>query len=529
MILILDNYDSFTYNLYQIFLKYNYPIKVVRSDKISIDEIEKIKPSYIILSPGPGTPYEAGICIEVVQKLKDKYPILGICLGHQAILAAFGTPIVNASRIVHGKVEKIIHNGIGIFRNIQNDTKATRYHSLVGKEKDIPECFNISARSEDGEVMAVEHKECQLVGLQFHPESIGTKDGEKMIMNFLHYRRENVSIKEYMNKAVELRDFTFKESYDIMDELTEGNMTEAQIGSLLTSLAIKNVTKEELAGFASILKKKAISFPKPEGNEKRLDTCGTGGSKGAKTFNISSISSIICASCGANIVKHGNRAVTSKSGSADLLEALGINVEMPIEKSIEMYKKFKYTFLYARKYHNAMRFAAPARAAVGFKTVFNFIGPLANPAYATHQTMGVSDYKMTEKICEALNILGLKRAMVVSGLDGLDEISLIANTKITELNDGWIKTYEFDPEEIGIKKTTYDQLVGGGIEENKRIALDILNGKESPRSDIVFLNAGAGLYTYGIAKTIKEGYDIARTAAKESKAIDLLNKLSSFK
>ncbi|HOV12742.1 MAG TPA: gamma-glutamyl-gamma-aminobutyrate hydrolase family protein [Spirochaetota bacterium] len=258
MILLIDNYDSFTYNLYQVFLKLNYPTKVVRSDKITIEEIEKLDPQYIVLSPGPGTPNEAGISMEVVQKLKGRYPILGVCLGHQSILAAFGVPIVNAKRIVHGKVEKLIHSGKGIFRNIPQDTMVTRYHSLAGKEKDIPDCFEISAKTEDGEVMAVEHKEYYLMGVQFHPESIGTKDGEKMLINFLHYRKDNVPVKEYLSRLVTKNTLSFKEAYDLMDELTENNLTEGQIGALLTAIQINGYTSEILAGFASVLKKKAI-------------------------------------------------------------------------------------------------------------------------------------------------------------------------------------------------------------------------------------------------------------------------------
>ena len=525
MILILDNYDSFTYNLFQIFLKYNYPIKVVRSDKITISEIEKLNPSYIVLSPGPGTPYEAGICMEVVDKLKGKYPILGVCLGHQAILASFGVPIVNASRIVHGKVEKLIHNGKGIFRNISPDTKVTRYHSLAGKEKDIPDCFIISAKCEDGEVMAVEHKEYHLVGVQFHPESIGTKEGEKMILNFLHYRRENVPVKDYLVKAMKRENLSFSEAYDIMDELTEGNMHEAQIGSLLTSLQIKGITSEELAGFASILRKKAISFPKPKENEKRLDTCGTGGASNSKTFNVSTTVALIAAASGAKVVKHGNRAVTSKSGSADLLEKLGINVEMPVEKAIELYNKTGFTFLYARKFHAAMRFAAPARAALGFRTVFNIIGPLSNPAYATHQIIGVFDKDMTEKIAEALMIIGIKRAMVVSSLNGLDEISLSSPTKITELKDGWIKSYIFNPEDIGLSLVKHEDLVGGDSNVNKEITLNILKGEEGAKLELALLNTGAALYVYGIADSIKKGYEIARNTVKSGKALDFLNRV----
>jgi len=522
MILILDNYDSFTYNLYQIFLKLNYELKVFRSDKITIEEIEKLNPTHIVLSPGPGTPYEAGICIDVVKRLKGKFPILGVCLGHQSILAAYGVPIVKADRIVHGKVEKMIHNGKGIFRNIEPDLKATRYHSLAGKEKDIPGCFVISAKAEDGEVMAVEHKEYCLVGLQFHPESIGTKEGEKLVKNFLNYKRESIDIKKYLQDLLAGKNLTMKNTYEIMDEITEGNLHDSQIGSLLTSLQIKGVTSEELAGFASVLREKAALFPKPVEGENRLDTCGTGGSKGAKTFNVSTVVSILAASCGAKVVKHGNRAATSKSGSADLLEKLGVNIEMTPETSYKVFKNIGLTFLYARKFHSAMRFVAPSRTTLGFKTLFNLVGPLSNPAYATHQIIGVFDEEYVNIMCESLRLLGVKRAMVVHGLDGLDEISLSAPTKIAELKDGWIRSYIFNPESIGLKLIDHNEFIGGDTDKNKEICLDILNGNESNKSKLVYLNTGAALHLYGIADSIKSGYEMAREAAISKKAVKLL-------
>jgi len=524
MILILDNYDSFTYNLYQVFLKLGYEIKVVRSDKITLPEIEDLNPTHIILSPGPGNPHEAGICIDVVKKLKGKYPILGVCLGHQAICAAFGSPIVSAARIVHGKVEKITHSEKGLFRNIPQGTAVTRYHSLAAKKKDIPECFEVTAVCEDGEVMAVEHKEYDLAGVQFHPESIGTKDGEQMIKNFLNYKRYNAAVKKHLENLVTQKSLSFEDAYDIMDEITEGNINEAQIGSILTSMQIKGVSSSELAGFASVLRKKAAFFPIAKDGENRIDTCGTGGSKEAKTFNVSSVVSILIAASGANVVKHGNRSATSKTGSADLFEALGVNIEMSAEKAYDIYEKLHLTFLFARKFHPAMRFVANVRNSLGFRTIFNLIGPLSNPAGATTQIIGVFDEKLTELICESLSMLGAKRAMVVHGLDGLDEISLSAPTKISELNDGWIKTYTFDPASIGLSTANNDKLKVNNPEESKNACLDILKGKKSDRAKLAFLNAGAALYIYGIAKDIREGYQIAEESGKTGKAYSLLEK-----
>jgi len=307
-----------------------------------------------------------------------------------------------------------------------------------------------------------------------------------------------------------------------MDELTEGNLAEAQIASMLTSIQIKGVTAEELAGFARVLKTKAAYFPLPKADEKRLDTCGTGGSRGAKTFNVSTIVSLILAAGGAKVVKHGNKAVTSKVGSADILEKFGINIEMDVKKSYEIYENLGFTFLYARKFHQAMRFAAPTRTALGFRTLFNMIGPLSNPAHATHQIIGVFDENYTEIMCKALKLLGIERAMVVHGSDGLDEITLTGPTKISELKDGWIKTYIFDPQSIGMKYRKHKTLTGGDIYTNTEIARDILEGKQSTKAELVYLNAGAAFYIYGLAKNIKEGYLLAKSTARGQKALEIL-------
>ncbi|WP_104721680.1 bifunctional anthranilate synthase component II/anthranilate phosphoribosyltransferase [Helicobacter mesocricetorum] len=525
MIVLIDNYDSFTYNIYQAFYQFNYPIKVLRNDKTSISEIIALKPKFIVIGPGPKSPKEAGISVEVVEKLKGICPILGICLGHQAILSAFGVAIKNAKNIVHGKVEPLLHNNKGVFRHISPNTPIVRYHSLAGKREEIPDCFLVSAMSEDGEVMAVEHKYYHLVGLQFHPESIGTKEGIKMLLNFLHYTREEIPIKAYLKKALHQESLNFQESYNFMDELTEGNLTEAQIGSFLTSLEIKGVDEYELAGFASVLKKKAIAFEVDKTLPIYFDMVGTGGSA-VKTFNVSTTSSLLLAALakkqGFGIIKHGNKAITSKSGSADLLTALGVNVNMEIPNIYAIFRQINLTFLFAQKFHSAMRFAASARSSLGFKTAFNLIGPLSNPAPITHQLIGVFDKSYTEIMARALAILGIKKALIVSGLDGYDEISLCAPTQITTLKNGEIKTTIFNPIEVGLDFVNHSLLVGGDSSQNLRIALDIFEAKPSPKLELVALNMGAALYVCEQVESIKEGYFLAKDIIQRGEVFGII-------
>lgn len=510
MILLIDNYDSFTYNIYQAFYRFGFPIEVVRSDCISIEEIRKRNPRYIIIGPGPKSPKDAGISIEIVRQLHGIYPILGICLGHQAIMAAFGMEIVNAKNIVHGKIEALHHNQRGLFRHISPLTPVVRYHSLVGRAEELPDCFEVSAWSKDGEIMAIEHKSYQLMGMQFHPESIGTLEGEKMLLNFLHYTREIIPIQSYLKQAMGGKSLSFEQAYNVMDEITEGNMSDAQIGSILTSLEIKGINAEELAGFASVLKKKAIDFDLPQNDEIRLDMVGTGGSAN-KTFNVSTTSALLLASAGVRIIKHGNRAITSKSGSADLLQALGININMEIQTCKKVYEQLGITFLFAQRFHAAMRFAAKARKDLGFRSAFNLVGPLSNPANVTHQFIGVFDKDYTEVMARALAILGIRRAMVVSGFDGYDEISLCAPTQITELYEGDIHTFVFHPSELGLRLVSHSELIGGDSEANKQITLDIFKKRDlsAPKTQLVALNTAAGFYLAGRVKNMKEGYELA--------------------
>ncbi len=531
MILLIDNYDSFTYNIYQAFSSLGYPVKVVRYDKITLAEIKQLNPSAIILGPGPKHPKDSALNIEIVQTFKGVYPILGICLGHQAILSAFGVEIKNAKNIIHGKVEPLLHNQKGIFRHISPNTPIVRYHSLAGKKEEIPECFLISGMSTDGEVMAIEHKQYHLIGLQFHPESIGTTEGLKMLRNFLHYTREEIPVKDYLKKVLKQGSLDFKESYLLMDELTEGNLSDAQIGSLLTSLEIKGVSAYELAGFATVLRKKAVRFPCKTSKEILFDMVGTGGSS-VKTFNVSTTCALLLATLtkkgNFGIIKHGNRAITSKSGSADLLNALGVNANMELQNSIKAFEELNLTFLFAQRFHAAMRYAAPARSSLGFKTAFNLLGPLSNPAPITHQLIGVFDKDYTEIMARALEILGIKHAMVVSGLDGYDEISLCAPTQITELKDGSIKTYIFNPIEVGLDFVDYSLLRGGDAQENLQITLDIFNAKESPKLNLVALNMGVALYVCEQVESIKEGFYKSKEIIAKKEVFEVLERFKEI-
>ncbi|STQ85869.1 bifunctional anthranilate synthase component II/anthranilate phosphoribosyltransferase [Helicobacter muridarum] len=525
MVLLIDNYDSFTYNIYQLLGYLGCEVQVVRNDCISIQDIRNLNPTHIILGPGPNRPEDSIICIDIVKQLGKEYPILGICLGHEAILYAFGIPIVNADYILHGKISQITHSEEGIFSHIAQGISVVRYHSLVAKKEDINNDFAITAYSNDGEVMAVAHKQYPIYGLQFHPESIGTECGEKMIQNFLSYKRHYIPIRLFLHKLANLENLSFSQSYDLMECISEGELSIAQIASVITSFYIKKPVSDELGAFASLLIQKASKFDIDD--SERIDIVGTGGSA-RKTFNVSSTVAILLASMGLKVVKHGNRGVTSKSGSADLLSYLGVNIDMSLEVCKKCYEQLGITFLFAPKIHSALKSVQSIRKELGFKSIFNLLGPLSNPLRPTYSLIGVFDKEYSNVMINTLALLGSKRAMVVNGLDGIDEFSICDKTQVHELKDGKILNYDFDPSRHGIRIAPFNEVKGGDVARNAEITMEILSGIESSRADLAALNAGASLYLYGKSDSIESGFIKAKEFLASKKALQTLENFVSL-
>jgi anthranilate synthase/phosphoribosyltransferase len=506
MILLIDNYDSFTYNVYQSLAKLTKEeIRVVRSRETSVAELARSNPSRVIVSPGPGRPENAGISVEAIKYFAGKVPVLGICLGHQAIGYAFGSKIVQAKFIKHGIAEEIALDGKGVFRLIGRKATFTRYHSLVIEEATLPPEFEVTARASDGDIMGIRHKTLPVEGVQFHPESIASDCGKQFFTAFLNYRRESFPVTAVLNQLCEGRDLDRQTAEMFMEDLTDGCMDELQTAAILTAISVKKPSASEIAGCASVLCRKKTQLPLD--SSELTDIVGTGGdSKGS--FNISSMSAIAAASCGLPVAKHGNRAVSSKSGAADFYEALGIKIDNTPAKSAEIIKKTKFGFLFAPVYHSAMRFAGPVRKALGIKTIMNLIGPLSNPADAKYQMLGVYDKSLLEPVAHASKMLGSKRVMVVVSDDGFDEISPCVKTTVYEINEnGEERTYTIDPAEFGISDCSTGDLAGGTGKENAQLALELVEGRgRKSLREAVALNGGAALYIGGKASSIKEGY-----------------------
>jgi len=313
-------------------------------------------------------------------------------------------------------------------------------------------------------------------------------------------------IKEIMPKLLARENLGRAEMSTVMDEIMTGTATSAQIAAFLTALKLKGETIEELAAAAGIMRRKAVFID--AGSRTVIDTCGTGGD-GANTFNISTTAAFVAAGAGICVAKHGNRAVSSKCGSADVLAALGVNIEVEPTVMEQCLQEHGIAFLFAPKMHPAMKFAGPVRRELGFRTIFNMLGPLTNPAGATGQVLGVFAPELVEMFAHALKELGTRRAFVVHGLDGLDEITSSGLTRVCELRNGTVRTYELSAEMIFGECSTPDELTGGSVEENARILRDVLDGKDGAARRVVLLNAAAAMVVGEKADSFEAGLKLA--------------------
>ncbi len=309
--------------------------------------------------------------------------------------------------------------------------------------------------------------------------------------------------------------------------IMSGQSTDIEITALLTGLKIKGETPEEIAAFAKVMREYALKIePKVSGT--LVDMCGTGGDK-SNTFNISTTAMFIVAGAGIPVAKHGNRALTSKCGSADVLEALGVDLSIGPEKICKSIEDVGIGFMFAPMHHSATKYVMPVRKALGYRTIFNILGPLTNPANARAQLMGVYDPSLTEKLAEVFRILGLDRAMVVHGAPGLDELSNVGKTKVSELKEDKVNTYYISPEDYGLEKADMKDLMGGTPQENAEILKNIINGSDTgPRRDIALLNAAAGIVVGGKAQNISEGLNLAEEVLEDGRAYEKLREYIKY-
>ena len=531
MLVLIDNYDSFTYNLVQYFGELGADIKVFRNDQVTMNQLIALNPSHLVISPGPGEPLkDDGISSDAIKHFTGKIPVLGVCLGHQALGAVFGGKVDRAPRLMHGKTSKVTHNGQGIFKGIPSPFEAMRYHSLVVYDP-IPAELEVTAITAEEEIMGLKHKEHQTYGVQFHPESILTEHGKQLLKNFLDLnpapaaKGEPAMLKPFIAKTINRTDLTSDEAEQAMNIIMTGQATPAQIGAYLVALRMKGETIPEITGSVRAMRTNAVKV-KLNTDESVYDIVGTGGD-GAHTFNISTAAAFVLAGTGRKVAKHGNRAASSQCGSADVLSALGVNLDLTPEQVAQAIEQVGIGFMFAPKFHPAMKHAVGPRKEIGQRTIFNILGPLTNPAGANIQLTGVFDPKLTEPLAHVLNELGSKAALVIHGANGLDELNTTGANRVSHLKNGTVETYDLNAHDLGLSQSTVADLRGGTPDESAQMMRDLLSNKLSgARRDAILLNTAAAL----AAETgdFKSALAEAQASLDSGQALAKLNALVEF-
>ena len=542
MILLIDNYDSFVFNVEQYLKELtNEEVKTVRNDEITLEGIRELNPDRIVLSPGPKHPKDSGICLEILKNI-DNIPILGICLGHQAFGLVFGGKIKRLELPLHGKTSEIMvtdKNSI-LFKDMPEKFNVMRYHSLYVSEENLPKDLTVTAKSNDGIIMALEHRTKSIYGVQFHPESFFTEYGKNIIRNFI-INTKKISSEDYTKKTEELErkkaDEVFKKSLkklqdniplgdndfkEICEVINSKNYDIVQLGALLVLISEKSLYPESLTAFVKNILEYSTTF---SDDTPMIDLCGTGGD-GLKTINISTTVAFIVAAMGVKVAKHGNKSVTSKSGSSDVIDKLGLTMEKSLITQLNKLENSNLAFFHAPFFHKLVGEVREVRQRLGIRTVFNVLGPLLHPnRKLKYQLVGLYHEPVHRLYAETLQLLGREHALVVRGNDGLDEISICDETKIIEVKGDKILEYTVSPETFGFKRAFHADIEGGTPEENSEILVRTLKGEEnSPKSDIVILNAMFALYTADFVKHPAEAKPLILEAINSGKVYDFYKK-----
>ena len=532
MILLIDNYDSFVFNVAQYLGELtDEEVRTVRNDQLTLAEIRALKPSRIVLSPGPKHPKDSGICLEILKEITD-IPILGICLGHQAFGLVHGATVKRLEVPLHGKtsVLTVTEPQSVLFKGLPQQFSVMRYHSLYVDKDTLPQELIITALSDDGVIMALQHKTKPIHSIQFHPESFFTEYGKNILKNFLigtqsvqNVQNTEEKAKAYANEVFKaalkklqenqpLGDSDFKQ---ICEVLHSKQYDIVQLGALLVLISEKSLYPESLTAFVRNILAYSTTFADPR---PMIDLCGTGGD-GLKTINISTSVAFIVAALGVKVAKHGNRSVTSQSGSTDVLGELGIAMESNLMKQLDSLEKNGLAFFHAPFFHNLVGEVREVRQRLGIRTVFNVLGPLLHPnTKLKYQLVGLYHEPVMRLYAETLQLLGREHALVVRGNDGLDEISICDETKIVEVKGKQILEYTIAPEMFGFKRAFHTDIQGGTPTENAEVLRRTLKGEErGAKADIVILNAMFALYTANVVKHPAEAKSLIEEALRSGK------------
>lgn len=523
MILLIDNYDSFVFNIKTMLSQLtNDEVAVYRNDKITVDEIQRLKPSAIILSPGPKHPKDSGVCLEIF-KARLNVPVLGICLGHQALGLSFNATIKRLEKVAHAVSSQItLTKANELFAEFPQQFNVMRYHSL--EVCDLPDELEALAYTDDKILMAMKHKNLPYFSVQFHPESYFSEYGLKIFENFLKIKgvekreQSKASFAHFITKLQDNQGLNIDDFAQICQIIASREYEPIQLGALLVLITEKSLDERSLSAFVSNILKYSQTF---NDESEMIDIVGTGGD-GFKSINVSTTTAFILAALGVKVAKHGNRAISSASGSSDVLAALQIPAFDSIRKQVKVLDGQKLSFFHAPFFHSLVGEVKEVRQKLGVRTVFNVLGPLLHPNLSLkYQMMGNYHAPVHKLLIEVLRNLGRKHALVVRGNDGMDEISICDDTTIYELKENEIFKYSICPEQFGFKRAFHSEIVGGNAQQNAQILLDTLSGKQKgAKFDIVVLNAMFALYTANRVQTPAQAKDIILEAIYSGKVME---------
>lgn len=539
-ILFIDNIDSFTYNLVDQLRNSQHNVTIYRNTipaDVIVEKLSQMQNPILMLSPGPGAPSEAGCMPELLKRLKGKLPIIGICLGHQAIVESYGGSIVPAGDILHGKASLIEHDEQAMFKGLPNPLPVARYHSLKGEN--IPKTLTINALC-NNIVMAVRNDEDRVCGFQFHPESILTIQGVKLLEQTIEWAlnssqqtaqpkqeaiidKQEYNIQPILNKLYLGQILSQQESKILFNLIIQGKIEPTVLATAIISMKVRGEKPDEIAGAAQALLENADSFAIPD--YAFTDIVGTGGD-GTNSINISTASAFVAAALGYKVAKHGNRGVSSKSGSSDVLSALGIKLNMPAEDSRKALDELGVCFLFAQQYHSGFRHAAPVRQQLKTRTIFNVLGPLINPSRPKRILLGVYHPDLIKPIAETLTMLGYTHAYVVHG-SGMDEVAIHGETQVAEVHNGKIRYFTLTPQDFGLQQYTLKDIEGGTPEMNRDMLIAILQGHGKPAHEAAIAANVAMLMSLFGQSDLKQNAKQAIEMMRSGKAYQLLQQLAA--
>lgn len=515
---MIDNFDSFTYNIVDYFKVLGCEVKVYRNT-INVRELELEDFDLLVLSPGPSVPKNAGNLFEIIAKFHQTKPIFGICLGHQALIEFFGGKLKFLPP-QHGKADFIVHDGKSIYAGLKETIEIARYHSLAAET--VPDIFEVSARSQDGTVMSIRHKSLPIEGVQYHPESVlSMRDdaGMTIIKNVVEGRfaSGNMGYQELMKLLMGEEPLHKEHLTSFIQDIKHDRFSEDQKALILVALSFKLKAPEYCAQFIEVLQAQSTFSTSTEISQQGIDICGTGGS-GLPRINTSTLTGILLAYLGMPTIKHGNKASSGRFGSFNLLETLGIPFPLPQKLQEQAYQATNLAFLFAPNIHPIVGKFTNARVRMGVPSIFNTLGPLLNPYNPDKQFIGTPFKQYLDLIFETGISLGKKHLVVVRGEDNLDEISVSAPTLVKTFKNAVRKEYVLKPEDFGIDTIPFDLVKSDRQEDNIRIAEEILSGQLlSEHYKLIAVNA-AFIYNEFVKETpLKEAYKLMVETMKSGK------------